>query len=198
MAKRGTGNDFPTQFAVYGANKFNKENPNATEWKFQGLADINYTDSVAVTYNNGEKDPVTIPNAVGIAAMHLDGSYAYIKLAATKTLFNEVTKPYDGSDSAKRGFFALAKLNIWEAAEPVVKSYTPEFQDVQNTNEAVITELQTQIEAAGKQVADSSATDAQIALLQAALDAFNNNYPDPSRVTTALAEAFTTLQALRT
>lgn len=189
VAKRGTGNDFPTQFAVYGANKFNKENPNATEWKFQGLADINYTDSVAVTYNNGEKDPVTIPNAVGIAAMHLDGSYAYIKLAATKTLFNEVTKPYDGSDSAKRGFFALAKLNIWEAAEPVVKSYTPELQDVQNTNEAVITELQKQIEAAGKQVADSSATDAQIASLQAALDAFNNNYPDPSRVTTALAEA---------
>lgn len=188
VAKRGTGNDFPTQFAVYGANKFNKENPNATEWKFQGLADINYTDSVAVTYNNGEKDPVTIPNAVGIAAMHLDGSYAYIKLAATKTLFNEVTKP-EGSDYAKRGFFALAKLNIWEAAEPVVKSYTPELQDVQNTNEAVITELQTQIEAAGKQVADSSATDAQIALLQAALDAFNNNYPDPSRVTTALAEA---------
>lgn len=189
VAKRGTGNDFPTQFAVYGANKFNKENPNATEWKFQGLADINYTDSVAVTYNNGEKDPVTIPNAVGIAAMHLDGSYAYIKLAATKTLFNEVNKPYDGSDPEKRGFFALAKLNIWEAAEPVVKSYTPELQDVQNTNEAVITELQTQIEAAGKQVADSSATDAQIALLQAALDAFNNNYPDPSRVTTALAEA---------
>ncbi len=189
VAKRGTGNDFPTQFAVYGANKFNKENPNATEWKFQGLADINYTDSVAVTYNNGEKDPVTIPNAVGIAAMHLDGSYAYIKLAATKTLFNEVTKPYDGSDSAKRGFFALAKLNIWEAAEPVVKSYAPELQDVQKTNEAVITEPQKQIEAAGKQVADSSATDAQIALLQAALDAFNNNYPDPSRVTTALAEA---------
>lgn len=189
VAKRGTGNDFPTQFAVYGANKFNKENPNATEWKFQGLADINYTDSVAVTYNNGENDPVTIPNAVGIAAMHLDGSYAYIKLAATKTLFNEVTKTNDGSDSAKRGFFALAKLNIWEAAEPVVKSYTPELQDVQNTNEAVITELQTQIKAAGKQVADSSATDAQIASLQAALDAFNNNYPDPSRVTTALAEA---------
>lgn len=189
VAKRGTGNDFPTQFAVYGANKFNKENPNATEWKFQGLADINYTDSVAVTYNNGEKDPVTIPNAVGIAAMHLDGSYTYIKLAATKTLFNEVTKPNDGSDSAKRGFFALAKLNIWAAAEPVVKSYTPELQDVQNTNEAVIKELQAQIEAAGKQVADSSATDAQIASLQAALDAFNNNYPDPSRVTTALAEA---------
>lgn len=189
VAKRGTGNDFPTQFAVYGANKFNKENPNATEWKFQGLADINYTDSVAVTYNNGDKDPVTIPNAVGIAAMHLDGSYTYIKLAATKTLFNEVAKPYDGSDPKKRGFFAIAKLNIWEAAEPVVKSYTPELQDVQNTNEAVITELQTQIEAAGKQVADSSATDAQIALLQAALDAFNNNYPDPSRVTTALAEA---------
>ena len=189
VAKRGTGNDFPTQFAVYGANKFNKENPNATEWKFQGLADVNYADSVAVTYNNGEKDPVTIPNAVGIAAMHLDGSYAYIKLAATKTLFNEVTKPYDKTDPEKRGFFALAKLNIWEAAEPVVKSYTPELQDVQNTNEAVITELQKQIEAAGKQVADSSATDAQIALLQAALDAFNNNYPDPSRVTTALAEA---------
>lgn len=189
VAKRGTGNDFPTQFAVYGANKFNKENPNATEWKFQGLADVNYTDSVAVTYNNGDKDPVTIPNAVGIAAMHLDGSYAYIKLAATKTLFNEVTKPYDKTDPEKRGFFALAKLNIWEAAEPVVKSYTPELQDVQKTNEAVITELQAQIKAAGKQVADSSATDAQIASLQAALDAFNNNYPDPSRVTTALAEA---------
>lgn len=189
VAKRGTGNDFPTQFAVYGANKFNKENPNATEWKFQGLADVNYADSVAVTYNNGDKDPVTIPNAVGIAAMHLDGSYTYIKLAATKTLFNEVTKPYDKTDPEKRGFFALAKLNIWEAAEPVVKSYTPELQDVQKTNEAVITELQKQIEAAGKQVADSSATDAQIASLQAALDAFNNNYPDPSRVTTALAEA---------
>lgn len=184
VAKRGTGNDFPTQFAVYGANKFDKENPNATEWKFQGLADINYTDSVAVTYNNGENDPVTVPDAVGIAAMHLDGSYAYIKLAATKTLFNALNPLL-----TNRGYFAIAKLNIWEAAEPVVKSYTPELQDVQNTNEAVITELQAQIEAAGKQVADSSATDAQIASLQAALDAFNNNYPDPSRVTTALAEA---------
>lgn len=183
VAKRGTGNDFPTQFAVYGANKFDKENPNATEWKFQGLADINYTDSVAVIYNNGENDPVTVPDAVGVAAMHLDGSYAYIKLAATKTLFNA------SNPLTNRGYFAIAKLNIWEAAEPVVKSYTPELQDVQNTNEAVITELQTQIEAAGKQVADSSATDAQIASLQAALDAFNNNYPDPSRVTTALAEA---------
>lgn len=196
VAKRATGNDFPTQFAVYGAKKFDKENPNATEWKFQGLADINYTDSVAVTYTDvndkgqkAEGETKTIPNAVGIAAMHLDGSYAYIKLAATKTLFNEVTKPYDKTDPEKRGFFALAKLNIWEAAEPVVKSYTPELQDVQKTNEAVITELQKQIEAAGKQVADSSATDAQIASLQAALDAFNNNYPDPSRVTTALAEA---------
>ena len=190
VAKRATGNDFPTQFAVYGANKFDKENPNATEWKFQGLADINYTDSVAVTYTDvnekaqkAEGETKTVPDAVGIAAMHLDGSYAYIKLAATKTLFNA------SNPQTNRGYFALAKLNIWEAAEPVVKSYTPELQDVQNTNEAVITELQTQIEAAGKQVADSSATDAQIASLQAALDAFNNNYPDPSRVTTALAEA---------
>ena len=190
VAKRATGNDFPTQFAVYGANKFDKENPNATEWKFQGLADINYTDSVAVTYTDvnekaqkAEGETKTVPDAVGIAAMHLDGSYAYIKLAATKTLFNA------SNPQTNRGYFALAKLNIWEAAEPVVKSYTPELQDVQNTNEAVITELQKQIEAAGKQVADSSATDAQIASLQAALDAFNNNYPDPSRVTTALAEA---------
>lgn len=190
VAKRATGNDFPTQFAVYGANKFDKKNPNATEWKFQGLADINYTDSVAVTYTDvnekgakAEGQTKTIPDAVGVAAMHLDGSYAYIKLAATKTLFNA------SNPQTNRGYFAIAKLNIWEAAEPVVKSYTPEFQDVQNTNEAVITELQAQIEAAGKQVADSSATDAQIASLQAALDAFNNNYPDPSRVTTALAEA---------
>lgn len=191
VAKRACGDDYPTQFAVYGANKFDKEHPNATEWKFQGLADINYTDSVAVTYtdvdekgkNKVEGGTKTVPDAVGVAAMHLDGSYAYIKLAATKTIFN-ATNPL-----TNRGYFAIAKLNIWEAAEPVVKSYTPELQDVQNTNEAVITELQTQIEAAGKQVADSSATDAQIALLQAALDAFNNNYPDPSRVTTALAEA---------
>lgn len=191
VAKRACGDDYPTQFAVYGANKFDKEHPNATEWKFQGLADINYTDSVAVTYTDvdekGKKKveggTKTVPDAVGVAAMHLDDSYAYIKLAATKTIFN-ATNPL-----TNRGYFAIAKLNIWEAAEPVVKSYTPELQDVQNTNEAVITELQTQIEAAGKQVADSSATDAQIASLQAALDAFNNNYPDPSRVTTALAEA---------
>lgn len=190
VAKRATGNDFPTQFAVYGAKKFDKENPNATEWKFQGLADINYTDSVAVTYTDvndkaqkAEGETKTIPDAVGIAAMHLDGSYAYIKLAATKTLFNA------SNPQTNRGYFAIAKLNIWEAAEPVVKSYTPELQDVQNTNETVIKELQAQIEAAGKQVADSSATDTQIASLQAALDAFNNNYPDPSRVTTALAEA---------
>lgn len=191
VAKRACGDDYPTQFAVYGAKTFNKENPNATEWKFQGLADINYTDSVAVTYTDvdetGKKKveggTKTVLDAVGIAAMHLDGSYAYIKLAATKTLFNA------SNPLTNRGYFAIAKLNIWEAAEPVVKSYAPELQDVQNTNEAVITELQTQIEAAGKQVADSSATDAQIASLQAALDAFNNNYPDPSRVTTALAEA---------
>ena len=190
VAKRATGNDFPTQFAVYGANKFDKENPNATEWKFQGLADINYTDYVAVTYTDvdrygtkAEGETNTILDAVGIAAMHLDGSYAYIKLAATKTLVNAA------DPRTSRGYFAIAKLNIWEAAEPVVKSYTPEFQELQKTDETIITDLQAQIEAAGKQVTESSATDAQIASLQAALDAFNNNYPDPSRVTTALANA---------
>lgn len=185
VAKRGTGNDFPTQFAIYGATSFDKENPDATDWKFQGLADINYTDSVAVTYTgvNAAGDTKTVPDAVGVVAMHLDGSYGYIKLAATKTLFSAA------NPMTNRGYFALAKLNIWEAAEPNVKHLSAELQEVQEEAPQAITDLQTQIDAASKQIAAGNATDEQIASLQAALDAFNANYPDPSRVSAALVAA---------
>lgn len=193
VAKRATGNDYPTQFAVYGANDFDKAAGTAS-WVFQGYADISYTDSVAFTMKDAAgNDSIasSIKDGVGVAYAHLDASYAYLRFSATKTQYSA------GRPANNRGYFALSEMNIWPTTG-VVKTVTPEYQEAMTAAPKVYAALGEEIKKAAVELAASKATQAQIDALNAAIEAFKNNLPVPSRVTDAYTAAKAFLDAANT
>ncbi len=193
VAKRATGNDYPTQFAVYGANDFDKAAGTAS-WVFQGYADISYTDSVAYTMKDAAgNDSIasSIKDGVGVAYAHLDASYAYLRFSATKTQYN-------ASNTANtRGYFCLAQMNVWPTTG-VVKTVTPEYQEALSAAPEVYATLGEEIKKAAAELAAGKATQAQIDALNAAIEEFKNNLPVPSRVTDAYNAAKAFLDAANT
>lgn len=193
VAKRATGNDYPTQFAVYGANDFDKAAGTAS-WVFQGYADISYTDSVAYTMKDAAgNDSIasSIKDGVGVAYAHLDASYAYLRFSATKTQYNA------GNPANNRGYFCLAQMNVWPTTG-VVKTVTPEYQEALSAAPQVYATLGEEIKKAAAELAAGKATQAQIDALNAAIEAFKNNLPVPSRVTDAYNAAKAFLDAANT
>lgn len=193
VAKRATGNDYPTQFAVYGANDFDKAAGTAS-WVFQGYADISYTDSVAFTMKDAAgNDSIasSIKDGVGVAYAHLDASYAYLRFSATKTQYSA------GRPANNRGYFALSEMNIWPTTG-VVKTVTPEYQEAMTAAPEVYAALGEEIKKAAVELAASKATQAQIDALNAAIEAFKNDLPVPSRVTDAYNAAKAFLDAANT
>lgn len=193
VAKRATGNDYPTQFAVYGANDFDKAAGTAS-WVFQGYADISYTDSVAYTMKDAAgNDSIasSIKDGVGVAYAHLDASYAYLRFSATKTQYNA------GKPANNRGYFCLAQMNVWPTTG-VVKTVTPEYQEALSAAPEVYATLGEEINKAAAELAAGKATQAQIDALNAAIEAFKNNLPVPSRVTDAYTAAKAFLDAANT
>lgn len=193
VAKRATGNDYPTQFAVYGANDFDKAAGTAS-WVFQGYADISYTDSVAYTMKDAAgNDSIasSIKDGVGVAYAHLDASYAYLRFSATKTQYNA------GRPDNNRGYFCLAQMNVWPTTG-VVKTVTPEYQEALSAAPQVYATLGEEIKKAAAELAAGKATQAQIDALNAAIEAFKNNLPVPSRVTDAYNAAKAFLDAANT
>lgn len=193
VAKRATGNDYPTQFAVYGANDFDKAAGTAS-WVFQGYADISYTDSVAYTMKDAAgNDSIasSIKDGVGVAYAHLDASYAYLRFSATKTQYNA------GKPANNRGYFCLAQMNVWPTTG-VVKTVTPEYQEALSAAPEVYATLGEEIKKAAAELAAGKATQAQIDALNAAIEEFKNNLPVPSRVTDAYNAAKAFLDAANT
>lgn len=193
VAKRATSNDYPTQFAVYGANDFDKAAGTAS-WVFQGYADISYTDSVAFTMKDAAGNDFiasSIKDGVGVAYAHLDASYAYLRFSATKTQYSA------GRPANNRGYFALSEMNIWPTTG-VVKTVTPEYQEAMTAAPKVYAALGEEIKKAAVELAASKATQAQIDALNAAIEAFKNNLPVPSRVTDAYNAAKAFLDAANT
>lgn len=193
VAKRATGNDYPTQFAVYGANDFDKAAGTAS-WVFQGYADISYTDSVAYTMKDAAgNDSIasSIKDGVGVAYAHLDASYAYLRFSATKTQYNA------GKPANNRGYFCLAQMNVWPTTG-VVKTITPEYQEALTAAPEVYATLGEEINKAAAELAAGKATQAQIDALNAAIEEFKNNLPVPSRVTDAYNAAKAFLDAANT
>lgn len=185
VGKRMTGNDFPLQFAVYGAAALDTATVDGvfqdnTEWKHLGNADIYYSDSLG-----------TIAKGVGLATINIEGSYNCLKLAAIKTTFNM------SAPNPNRGYFAISELNVWEAAD-ITKTLTPEYAELKQTSPEVYANLEAQLAAALKEIEAEKATKAQLEALNAAVEDFNNNLPNPSRVTNAYNTAKAFLDAANT
>lgn len=185
VGKRMRGNDFPLQFAVYGAAALDTATVDGvfqdnTEWKHLGNADIYYSDSLG-----------TIAKGVGLATINIEGSYNCLKLAAIKTTFNM------SAPNPNRGYFAISELNVWEAAD-ITKTLTPEYAELKQTSPEVYANLEAQLAAALKEIEAEKATKAQLEALNAAVEDFNNNLPNPSRVTNAYNTAKAFLDAANT
>ena len=172
-----TMNDYPTVFAIYGSNDFNKDNADVATWKLQGISSVDFSDSIEVAMENGT---VRKP-AVGIASCALDGAYKYIKLAAIKT-------------NSGNGFWAVSELNLWKA-DKVTSTKSAEFNEVPD---AVLAKLEGEATKAEAELNAGKATQAQIDALNAAYAEFQANYPDPSRVTKAYTAAKTFLDNVKT
>lgn len=191
LAKRYTGNDYPTIFEVYGANEFDAANADAAQWTDLGTAAINWAypatypawtanDAKAAGFaENQAHDEKTIEDGIGTAYVKFDGSYKYIKLAAVGTIYNKT------NNNTKRGYFTLSQANIWQANADAVATETAEMAAVPA---AVKNALAEQINVAKAKLA-GNATQEDINALQAAYDNFVNNYPDATRVSKALASA---------
>ena len=167
-----TKNDYPTVFAIYGSNDFDAKNPDAANWKLQGISSVDFSDSIEVD---------NYKPAVGIASCALDGAYKYIKLAAIKT-------------NSGQGFWAVSELNLWQA-ESVTSTKTPEFNEIPKE---VLAKLEAEATKAEAELNAGKATQAQIDALNAAYEEFQANYPDPSRVTKAYTAAKTFLDNAKT
>ena len=167
-----TKNDYPTVFAIYGSNDFDAKNPDAANWKLQGISSVDFSDSIEVD---------NYKPAVGIASCALDGAYKYIKLAAIKT-------------NSGQGFWAVSELNLWQA-ESVTSTKTPEFNEIPKE---VLAKLEAEATKAEAELNAGKATQAQIDALNAAYEDFQANYPDPSRVTKAYTAAKTFLDNAKT
>ena len=166
--------DYPTVFAIYGSNDFDSANPEAATWKLQGISNVNFKDSIAVTTPAGDvKKP-----AIGIASTVLDGTYHAIKLAVL------------GTDQG-RGYWAVSELNLWQA--DVTRTATPEFADVQKNAPQTIDAVNAELAKAEVEVNAGKATKAQIDALTKAYAEFQANYPNPQRVTDAYTAAKTFL-----
>ena len=172
-----TNNDYPTVFAIYGSNDFDAKNPDAANWKLQGISTVDFSDSIEVAKENGD----VVKPAVGIASCALDGAYKYIKLAAIKT-------------NSGNGFWAVSELNLWQA-ESVSSTKTPEFNEIPAE---VIAKLEAEATKAETELNAGKATQAQIDALNAAYEEFQANYPDPSRVKKAYTAAKTFLDNAKT
>lgn len=180
VARRGpTFNDFPTRFAIFGANEVDKADPNAAEWTLLGSSDINYcvamTDEQMATVNTPEDRRGQ--KGIGTAGVAFDGSYKYFKFAAVKTLFNEL----DPRDN--RGYFAISELNVWKGA--IDEANSP----INQVSAAVRSEMEKQLAAAKAQLAAGQATAETIAALQAVYEQFLVELPNPIRLNSAIESA---------
>ena len=168
-------NNYPTLITVYGANEFDKEAPEATEWTKQ--------EQVNITWNiTAEGFTNKTTNNVGYAVATLNAPYKYVRFDVNMCAW--------GSNKN----FAISECNIWPAATSE-RVLTPEFEEIQKANPTVIANLLSELEKADAELAAGKATQAQIDALNAAYNEFLNNYPDPSRVTAARKAAQAILDA---
>lgn len=181
IAKRTTGNDYPTQFMFYGTNEFDKDNPDDSDWTELDSCNVVW----GATANT---------KGVGYASAKIASgeSYKYIKLAAIKTEYNA------NNTANTRGYWTISEAQLWQAsisadnADSLVVTMTA--SDAWKAVPAdVRAALNTAIANAEAALADSAATQTLIDELAAAVEAYENSLPDPTRVTKAAQAARTFL-----
>ena len=156
IAKRMTGNDYPTKFAVFGTNEADKANPDAADWTLEDVANISWDTPIQIDDEESERQKY-----VGYASFNLSKEYKYVRLAAIATIYNE-TNPM-----TNRGYFAISEMNLWKGGE---------FDAVNSTfgmvSQPTMDALNAALAKAKDEIASGTASDATIAELEAAYAQF--------------------------
>ena len=170
ILKRNTSafnaNRAPTELMVYGSND------NAT-WTEESKIFVSYAyDYQKVTEGEETNDTLTVVNGIGFGATGLSQAYRYLRFDVVNNLNNEVNY-----------FFLMSEFGVWGAQpdpETSLNSVIP-----QELKSALLTELSK----AYAEYTAGKATEAQVAALKAAYEAYLAEYPDPVRLATALVTA---------
>ncbi len=135
-----------------------------SNWVSQGVVDFTYPYAAEV-------NETSYNNETGINSCAFDGQYRFVRLDV-ETRLNGAT-----------GWFNLSEIRFYEAA------YDPSTSLIEAVPDDIKNALLEQLEIANDELIDEAATQETIDALQAALDEFNANYPDPQVVKDLLAEA---------
>lgn len=122
-------------------------------------------------------------NATGICGVEMSAAHRYVRFVVRKTFADPSNT---GMYKAGYPLFYLSEFHIYAGATYDASASTFEVID-----KAVGTALQTQLAAAVAELATGKATEATIAALRSAYEAFNAQYPDPSRLSAAISTAQT-------
>lgn len=181
-------NGAPSKITLWGTNdesklELNKEvvegedntqvtNYNAwkTAWDSVAVAKFEYPYDVVWGENNNKK------NAAGTAYFDLGKPYKYIRMEV-------VTRVNNGNVPSGNKFFHGAEMRLYKAA------YDKAASLIESVPKAVVDKLNAAIGVAKTELGNSAATQASLEALQAAYDEFLQNYPEPTRVSDAIAEA---------
>lgn len=167
MAKRVNGTtliDYPTVVEIFGSNDVDKADPDAATWTDLGGGTMDWSGTMVIdgstSYSNG----------IGYFNLEFEGSWKYIKIGVV------------GTDQG-RGYFAISQCQIWQASQDGESEYMQLVPA--EVKQALLDALAT----AKAAIDANNGTQETIDMLQEAYENFNNNLPDPARVTTAAAEA---------
>lgn len=142
-----------------------------TGWDSLTTSTFTYPYELAVT--DSEKK---IANGVGTAYFKFANPYKYVRLEV-------ITRVNDSDAPSGNKYFHASEVRVYKGGLDKTASL------IVSVPADVLKKLQDELAVSKKQVKDSAATDEQIAKLKAAYEEFMKNYPDPSRVKTALTAA---------
>lgn len=144
-----------------------------TKWDSLTVGTFDYPYEVVWTDGTTKK-----ANAAGVARFAFPKEYKYIRMEV-------ISRVNDGGLPSGNRFFHGAEVRVYRAAYDAAASI------YEAVPEAVKTALDNAVAAAKTKITAGAASDEDIAALQTAYDNFMNNYPDPAKVTNAIAAAKT-------
>ena len=158
----------PQQVEILGCNDADMADLTTGTWESEGLFNLTYT--YTVEYASGAKD-----NYAGITGIELSKPYRYIRMVVKKTGKQQLTSGYP--------FWYLSEIRLYPAQYDAVNSTLAAIP------EEIVNNLLAAIAKAQGELANNAATQATLDELEAAYEAWVENYPDPTVLTDLLAQA---------
>lgn len=159
----------PDTTYVYGCNDADLADPSIGEWEF--------VDTIAITYDYTFSG---VANAAGVFTIKSDKPYQYYRLDMSANVCNAKQSAWD--------YFCVSELRVYEV------NFDPSNATVNAIPAEIVNALTSALAKANEELANGAATQATIDELNAAYEAWIENYPDPAVLTDLLKQAETLIE----